>query len=86
MQRFESRRPNRPVSNAYGHVRASSVVRVQLAGASDKAQNRLSLKDGGTTTLLEMRMFDFSRPGRRVFSEFDSEMQWFEFSRPKFRF
>jgi len=38
---------------------------------------------GGTTTLLEMRMFDFSRPGLRVFSEFDSEMQWFESSRPK---
>jgi hypothetical protein len=37
----------------------------------------------GTATLLEMRMFDFSRPGLRVFSEFDSEMQWFESSRPK---
>ena len=35
----------------------------------------------GTTTSIEMRKFECSRPERRVFANSDSEMQWFEFSR-----
>jgi hypothetical protein len=36
----------------------------------------------GTTTSIEMRTFECSRPERRVFANSDSEMQRFESCRP----
>ncbi len=81
MQRFESSRPGWE-SWASCNPRCRGSNPAAPTGQSVSNAYGIGSRSKCPATLLEMRMFDFSRPGLRVFSEFDSEMQWFESSRP----